>query len=110
MNLSSMGYVRGKYVRKLNVYMFLIDLVEYMNPYITEADYKKIEKALACLFTDGGCLLKYPVFDANRTALLNNPTVKGTQNFYGTVWYRVTRSTGVSQRGSESDEAILNED
>jgi len=109
-NLSSMGYVRGKYVRKLAAYMFFLDLIEYMNGYITADDYKSIEKALSCIFMNGGCLLKYPVFDANRTKLLVSPAVLGSMNFFGTVWHRVTESTGVSLRGSEHDEEILNED
>ena len=106
-HLSAMGYVRGKYVRKLVAYMFLIDMIEYMSVYISEKDYKDIEKMLSCIFTNGGCLLSYPVFYARRTELMNTPAVLGERNIFGSVWHRVTTNEGVSVRGTEHDESIL---
>ena len=56
-------------VRKLLVYTFLIDFVEYMHPFITEKDYALIDNMLGKLFAGGNCLLPYPVFCTRRATL-----------------------------------------
>lgn len=60
--LMQTGYVRAGMVKKMLLYTFLIDFVEYMHAFIDEKDYKLIENLLAKLFAGGNCLLPYPVF------------------------------------------------
>lgn len=60
--LTQTGYVRPGMVRKLLLYTFLLDFVEYMHAFIDEKDYGLIEKLLSKLFAGGNCLLPYPVF------------------------------------------------
>ena len=67
--LTATGYVGNKEVQKYLVYLFLIDMVEYMHAFIDEKDYKTIERALKKVFTNGNCLLPYPVFCVRKATL-----------------------------------------
>lgn len=81
--LTKTGYVKPGKVRKLLLYIFLIDFVETLHAFIDEKDYSIIEKALAKIFVDGGCLLPYPVFCTRRATL-------GSADYMGDFVVRVT--------------------
>jgi hypothetical protein len=81
--LMQTGYVRDGIVKKLLLYVFLIDMVEYLHAFIDEKDYSIIEKALARIFTGGNCLLPYPVFCTRRATL-------GSQDYMGDFITRIT--------------------
>ena len=67
--LTKTGYVRAGMVKKLLLYTFLLDFVEYMHAFIDEEDYKIIERMLVKLFSGTNCLLPYPVFCSRRLTL-----------------------------------------
>ena len=60
--LKETGYVSPSSVSRYLVYLFLIDFVDTLYPYITYEDYMEIDKLLGSIFGTGGCLLPYPVF------------------------------------------------
>ena len=57
---TSMDFVR---------YLFLVDFVDTMYGFLTEADYTEIEALLSELFSKGHCLLSYPVFCSRRISI-----------------------------------------
>ena len=67
--LDKTGYVKPSLVRRLLLYTFLLDFVENMHAFIDEKDYKIIERMLGKIFTNGNCLLPYPVFCVRRATL-----------------------------------------
>ena len=73
--LSKTGYVSHPIHKDLMAYMFMIDMVEYMHAYISQEDYKTIEKALTTLFANGGCLFSYPVFCTLRATLKSDKAI-----------------------------------
>ena len=77
------GYVKHEMLCRYMKYLFLIDLVEYTHDFFTQKDYDTVAEALAKLFSDGGCLLPYPVMCANRATL-------GRAHYMGTYKVRVT--------------------
>ena len=60
--LSKFGYKKQKDVDRLLIYSFLEELLMgEARYYITEADYRTIERALTCLY-GSSCLIPYPKF------------------------------------------------
>lgn len=57
---TSMDFVR---------YLFLVDFVDTMYGFMTEADYAEVETLLSELFSKGHCLLSYPVFCSRRISI-----------------------------------------
>lgn len=57
--LSRKGYVSRYMVKKLIVWLFLVDFVERVYRLMTSEDYNKVNDALICLFSNAGCLLPY---------------------------------------------------
>ncbi len=91
--LSKTGYVKHESVLRFLVYIFLLDLVDYTHAFFEEEDYKTIDRALNILFSNGGCLLPYPVFCANRAVL-------GRNEFMGTRAIRKTEDATVDADGN----------
>jgi len=58
--LSETGYVSEGTSRKMLLYFFLLDFADTLFPFITEADYDKINKVLSCVFNGKNCLFPYP--------------------------------------------------
>ena len=56
------GYVKHDVMRRMLLYLFFVDFVEYTHDYFTRKDYDTVAAALSRLFSNGGCLLPYPVF------------------------------------------------
>lgn len=67
--LEKTGYVKHSTVTRLLIYEFLADFIDNTAFFITEKDYNMIDSLLKKLFTNGGCLLPYPVFCTNRVKL-----------------------------------------
>lgn len=67
--LEKTGYVKHDTVIKLLVYEFLAEFIQEAAFFITEEDYLKIDELLRMLFSNGGCIMSYPVFCTNRTKL-----------------------------------------
>ena len=59
--LEKVGYVRDFTIKKFLVYLFLVDFVDKVESYLTEDDYILIDRIMKRTFTNGGCLLPYPV-------------------------------------------------
>lgn len=58
--LGKFGYMNDKEVEKLLMFIFIEELVTgELREFITEADYRDIEKALYCLY-GSSCLIPYP--------------------------------------------------
>jgi hypothetical protein len=90
--LSKTGYVAHKAMRSLMIYIFILDMVEYMHDYIDEIDYKFIEIALAEVFARGGCLFPYPVFCINRAELKTNKAIMSKKKTMDGYAVRLTES------------------
>lgn len=85
------GYVKHEMLCRYMKYLFLIDLVEYTHDFFTQKDYDTVAEALAKLFSDGGCMLPYPVLCANRATL-------GRAHYMGTFKLRVTEGERLVDR------------
>lgn len=85
------GYVKHEMLCRYMKYLFLIDLVEYTHDFFTQKDYDTVAEALAKLFSDGGCMLPYPVLCANRATL-------GRAHYMGTFKLRVTEGDKLVDR------------
>ena len=83
--LEKTGYVKHGTVVRLLAYEFLVDFINNTFFFITEEDYQMIDSLLKKLFTNGGCLLPYPVFCTNRVKLAgygNDGIVRITEDKY----------------------------
>ena len=83
--LENVGYVKHKTVSKFVMYLFLLDFVDYAFNYLTEDDYELIIRAMKRLFTNGGCLLPYPLFCTNRLTV-------GKDEYMGRLRVRITQN------------------
>lgn len=81
--VSKTGYVKHDTMRRMLTYLFLIDFVEYTHDFFTRLDYDTIAILLEKLFSNGGCLLPYPVFCTNRAKI-------GRAHYMGSLRLRVT--------------------
>lgn len=63
------GYVKETTVKRMLVYLFLIDFIENTFWHLEEEDYYMLSQLLRKLFSDGDCLFPYPVFCTNRVVL-----------------------------------------
>lgn len=81
--LSNTGYVKRGIVKKYIAYLFLFDFINYTDVYLEDDDYALINEMMRLLFTNGGCLLPYPVFCINRAKLSDN-------RYHGTGGVRIT--------------------
>jgi len=63
------GYVKESSVKRMLVYLFLVDFVNNTFWYLEEEDYAKISKLMHLLFSNGDCLLPYHIFCTNRATL-----------------------------------------
>ena len=95
--LEQTGYMKHRTVMRFLAYQFLLDLVEYTHFFYEEEDYEKVGAALSSLFTNGGCLLPFPVFCANRATL-------GRNEYMGVMKVRKTEDlSGYEDRSTEDD-------
>ena len=67
--LEKTGYIKQGTLERLLMYEFLVDFVNDVAFFITDKDYAMIDELLRKLFTNGGCLMPYPVFCTNRVEL-----------------------------------------
>lgn len=84
-HLEKTGYVKRGTVVRMIMYEFLTEFVNNTYFFITEDDYSMIDSLMKKLFTNGGCLLPYPVLCANRVKLAGygaDGTVRITENDY----------------------------
>lgn len=65
--LSEAGYARRGNVNKFLVYMFLLDFVDVMYPFLTDGDYNKIDALLRKLMNGNSCLLPYDLYCKYKT-------------------------------------------
>ena len=89
--LSKTGYVSRKVMRSLLMYLFILDMVEYMHGYITSEDYKLIEAALGFLARNS-CLLPYSVFCTNRATLKTDKALLAKRKPVSSLGVRVTEN------------------
>lgn len=75
--LTKTGYVKRSTMRNYLRYMFFIDFIDYMYPFITDAAYDDITRVLQRLFSNGDCLLTYPMF-CQRRSILGLPIYLGS--------------------------------
>lgn len=97
--LDKTGYVKSVTVWKYLVYLFAMDFVKYAFDYLDEDDYIMVDRLLKRTFTNGGCLLPYPVACANRVTL-------GTNGYMGKLKIRRTEdigNLGKRDRSTEND-------
>ena len=85
------GYVKHTVMSRMLLYLFLVDFVEYTHDFFTSNDYDTVAEALRKLFSDGGCLLPYPVFCTNRGKL-------GRAHYMGALNLRVTEGLTLADR------------
>lgn len=90
-NLGLTGYVRESQVKRLLLYLFLVDFVEFTSVFFTEDDHRLVSGLLRKLFINGGCMLPYPTFCVNRATL-------GTNEYMGDLNLRVTEGALQSDR------------
>lgn len=86
-----MGYVKHDTMSRLLLYLFFVDFVEYTHDYFTRNDYDTVSLLLSKLFSNGGCLLSYPVFCTNRIKV-------GRAHYMGALNLRVTEGTTLADR------------
>lgn len=89
--VSKTGYVKHESLLRFLAYIFLIDFVEYTYDYFTQEDYDTVAEALGRLFSNGGCLMPYPVFCTNRA-------VRGRAHYLGAFTVRVTEGERLADR------------
>lgn len=95
--LDKTGYVKHNTVLRYLMYSFLLDFVEYTHFFFDEEEYNLVAAAMRKLFADGGCLLPYPVFCANRVTI-------GRNEYMGTMKIRKTEDvSGYKDRYTEDD-------
>ncbi len=97
--LEKTGYVKSVTVRKFLVYLFALDFVEYAFPYLSEDDYIMVDRLMKRTFTNGGCLLPYPIACTKRVTL-------GTSGYMGKLKIRRTEDIGTlgkKDRSTEND-------
>lgn len=75
--LSNSGYVSPALRKDMMKYIFLVDFVETLYPFLTEKDYQHIDMATRKLFDKGGCLFDYTV-DCTNELTLGSPVYMGT--------------------------------
>ena len=75
--LTYSGYVGRGTMKRFLRYFFLIDMIDFFYPYITDRDYDHIINVLQKTFGAGDCLLPYPMFCSNR-AMMGMPAYMGT--------------------------------
>lgn len=85
------GYVKHDVMRRMLLYLFFVDFVEYTHDYFTREDYDTVAEALSKLFSNGGCLLPYPVFCTNRGKV-------GRAHYMGAFNLRVTEGETLADR------------
>lgn len=74
--LSEVGYVKKSIIKRYMMYMFLIDFVDSVYPYLSEEDYKTIYTFMNEIFSGSSCLIPYPVFCYRKMAV-GKPTYMG---------------------------------
>lgn len=67
--LARTGYVKGCTMHRMTAYMFIVDFIETLYPFIGESEYKTIGMAMTNLFGKDSCLFPYPVFCINKNKL-----------------------------------------
>ena len=67
--LTRSGYVKSCATRRMAAYLFIVDFVETLYPFIGEDEYQTIEKATLNLFGKDNCLFPYSVFCVNKNKL-----------------------------------------
>lgn len=86
-SLSHLGYKTDTDVDKLLVFSFIEELLYGpLSEYITEDDYRDIDRALYCLY--GSCLIPFPEYKSSFT-----PTTNNTLKEYRVTETRDLRST-----------------
>lgn len=78
-------------MRSLLMYLFILDMVEYMHGYITSEDYKLIEAALGFLARNS-CLFPYSVFCTNRATLKTDKALLAKRKPVSSLGVRVTEN------------------
>lgn len=84
-HLEKTGYVKHGTVIRMIMYEFLTEFVNNTYFFITEEDYSMIDSLMKKHFTNGGCLMPYPVLCANRVNIAGygaDGVVRITENDY----------------------------
>lgn len=92
--LTKTGYVKSATVRKYLVYLFAIDFAHYAMPFLDEGEYIMLDRLMKQTFTNGGCLLPYPVACAKRVTL-------GDNGYMGKLKIRRTEDINTERPGIE---------
>ncbi len=69
--LTAHGYVGEGTAKSYLRYLFIADFVDMFYVYITDADYAQISRLLHTMFSNGNCLLSYPMFCDRRTKVMS---------------------------------------
>ena len=81
--LKKTGYISDKMTFRYLLYLFLYDFTESLYDFFTDCDYKKVNRLLVSIFSDGGCLLPY-------TNFVHDHIKVGTPRYEGFVTKRIT--------------------
>ena len=101
--LEKTGYVKSATVRKYLTYLFAIDFTHYAFPYMDEKDYIMVDRLLKRTFTNGGCLLPYPVACAKQVVL-------GDSGYMGKLKIRRTEDApypGIGKKDRSTEDEFL---
>ena len=93
--LTKFGYIKKCTASRYLLYLFLVDFVDTLYMFFSEKDYNDVGKLLSELFSDGDCLLSYPVFCSIRAKL-------GQPQYMGSGRIRITEIDSY-QRKTEND-------
>ena len=67
--LGARGYVNPAAVDRIIIYLFLLDFIDSFAYFINDKDYDLINKVYRRIFSDGCCLMPYPVFNTKRATM-----------------------------------------
>ena len=97
------GYVKSVTVRKYLAYLFMIDFAHYAFPFLDEDEYIMLDRFMKRTFTNGGCLLPYPVACTKKVTL-------GDNGYMGKLKVRRTEdysSIGIEKRDRSTEDDYL---
>lgn len=92
--VSRTGYAKHNIVQWYLFYLFIIDFVNWVYPYFTDDDYKKVDMAIVKLFSGGNCLVPYQVFSYDKLKIARHV---GLAHYTGPSILRKTEPVGYTR-------------
>lgn len=86
--LTKTGYLKSGTTKDYLRYLFLVDFIDTLYPFLTEMDYDIMGNVLRNIFSHGDCLLSYPLFCTRRNVI-------GKPYYTGKAIVRITETDKV---------------